>query len=311
MPPLDLASLSLPLLLQLSWSTDDRDEVVLVGRLRAVDGARLTVRLQPSVVAPARGRAGATLQLQLDTDDGSYSAPATLVDYDPATQELQVTLAAPFQSVQRRRFARARVSLGGLTAALVAAPGPEAGSVTLDLIDLSGGGLRAVADRPLQPHDRLQLRLPLEGGPPIEAILTVLDCRRRRADVAPPAAAGPAMAAAPDHLLVDARRLPPHLRAAIEPYRAPGQPPAAPDDPARRGSRRITRHIVAIDTTRAPAWLVAALTSLPGATASETGAPRQDYLVRCRFDRLSPKDRQRIIEFVAQRQATDQGHAGE
>jgi hypothetical protein len=56
---------------------------------------------------------------------------------------------------------------------------------------------------------------------------------------------------------------------------------------------------------------VAALTSLPGATASETGAPRQDYLVRCRFDRLSPKDRQRIIEFVAQRQATDQGHAGE
>jgi hypothetical protein len=306
MPPLDLASLSLPLLLQLSWSTDDRDEVVLVGRLRAVDGARLTVRLQPSVVAPARGRAGATLQLQLDTDDGSYSAPATLVDYDPATQELQVTLAAPFQSVQRRRFARARVSLGGLTAALVAAPGPEAGSVTLDLIDLSGGGLRAVADRPLQPHDRLQLRLPLAGGPPIEAILTVLDCRRRRADMA-----APPSATDPDHLLVDARRLPPHLRAAIEPYRAPGQPPAAPDDPARRGARRITRHIVAIDTTRAPAWLVAALTSLPGATASETGAPRQDYLVRCRFDRLSPKDRQRIIEFVAQRQATDQGHAGE
>jgi hypothetical protein len=307
MPPLDLASLSPPLLMQLRWSIDDGAEVVLFGRLRAVDGERLTVRLQPSVVAPVRGRAGATLQLQIDTDDGSYSAPATPVDYDPAAQELQVTLAAPFQSVQRRRFARARVSLGGLTAALVAAPGPQAGSVTLDLIDLSGGGLRAVADRPLRPHDRLQLRLPLEGGPPIEAILTVLDCRRRRADVAPPAAAGPAMATDPNHLLVDARRLPPHLRSLIEPYRPPSQPPAAPDDPARRGSR----HIVAIDTTRAPAWLVAALISTPDALVSLAGEQRQDYLVRCRFDRISPKDRQRIIEFVARRQSTDEGSAGE
>ncbi|GIW10776.1 MAG: hypothetical protein KatS3mg061_1833 [Dehalococcoidia bacterium] len=78
--------------------------------------------------------------------------------------------------VRRRRFARVPVDgVSGWAYRLSPFGTRLGGRFTLELLDLSGGGLRFQTTELLQPAERLEIGLRLDDGPPLGAVVTLAD----------------------------------------------------------------------------------------------------------------------------------------
>lgn len=173
---LDLALVKPNLAAKVAWHDGDQERLV-TGLLGDCYTDRVSVWLPECRDLAGLPAVGAVVSLRIPLDNGLYVAPCR-VESQPVVYSLGASLplrvTGPPERLQRRQFRRVRVNIVGMPATRIDADGRPAGEMTIDIVDLGGGGMRFRADEPLVDGDRLAVSIQLLPDQLVRAVVTVL-----------------------------------------------------------------------------------------------------------------------------------------
>lgn len=158
------------------WHDGDRERFV-TGLLGDCFSDRVSVWLPDCRDLASMPSVGGAVSLRIPLDNGLYVAPCR-VEGQPVVYSLGASLRLRVtgtpERLQRRQFRRVRVQIAGMPATRIDADGRPTDEITIDVLDLGGGGMRFGTAAPLVAGDRLAVSIQLLPDQLVRAVATVL-----------------------------------------------------------------------------------------------------------------------------------------